>query len=366
MFTLQTEDEEARVGDLVTPHGSVTTPFFMPVATRAVGKFVSSDDYYQTKCRAIITNAYLLSLEPGIEMFQKIGSVHQFMNFNGVIFTDCGGFQMLRQSLLLEIKQNGIVFKYPFGKKTFLGPEECINIGRTVGGDVIMALDCVLPYGKIREEYIHAIARSHRWTKKCRDLYTGDQMLFGITQGGTFDDIRIGSAKAINAMGFDGHALGGLAIGESPDLMYHCIEISVPHLDKKKPRYVMGVGKPDQILECVARGVDIFDSIYPQRAARHGQLFTWKGIVDIGKKETKYQNTPIDETCSCLTCHSFSRAYLRYLLKRNDPVGKRYLTIHNLFFMQELMQKAQENIRNGTFKSFLENFKIIHKKRAML
>lgn len=363
MFTLINEEKNARVGILKTPHGEIETPFFMPVATKAVGRFVSVDDYKHTNANAIISNAFLLSQDPGLEMFEKRKGIHNFMHYNGIIFTDCGGFQMLRENLLLSTTENGIWFQTPLNKKVFIRPKTVMDIGKAIGGDVIMALDCVLPYGKTREEYLEALRKSHKWSKQCKDLHNTNQLLFGITQGGTFEDLRGASAKAINSMNFDGNALGGLGIGEPSHMMYKMIEVSVPHIDKNKPRYVMGVGKPEQILECIERGVDIFDSIYPQKNARHGMLFTFNGIMDLGKADYKYDEKPIEESCHCFTCKNLSRAYLRYLLKKEDPVGKRYLTIHNLFFMQEFMKQIRESIREETFhefkKTFLEKFKKI-------
>src|SRR3989338_2449960 len=362
MFTLIKEDGNARVGTLKTKSGEVETPFFMPVATRGVGRFVSAEDYVQAGAKVIIANAFFLFLTPGLEMFEKRGGIHNFMHYPGMIFTDCGGFQMLRENLLLETTNNGILLKNPEGKDVFMRPEKLLEISKKINADVIMALDCVLPYGRTREDYVEALKKSHRWTKKCKDLHTGDQLLFGITQGGTFEDLRESSAKAINAMDFDGNAIGGVGIGEPSDLLYKMVDISIPHLNKNKPRYVMGLGKPEQIIECVERGIDIFDSIYPQKNARHGMLFTFSGIMDLGKGIYKFDEKPIEEDCVCFSCKTFSRAYLRYLFKKDDAVGKRYLTIHNLYFMQEFMKKIRENIHQGTFQEFKEEFLKAHKK----
>lgn len=353
MFSITSEDGQARAGALKTLHGTLETPAFLPVATRAVGRFVAADDYRQANVPAIIANAFLLAHDPGIETFKN--GIHRFMHFDGVIFTDCGGFQMLRKNLLLDTTTNGVWFRTPMGKRTFVRPETVVTIGKQIGGDVVMALDCVLPYGKTRTEYIDALKKSHHWSKRCRDLHDSKQLLFGITQGGTFGDLREASAKAINAMGFDGNAIGGLGIGEPAEVMYQMLTVSVSSLDKEKPRYVMGIGKPSQILECVERGIDIFDSIYPQKNARHGRLFTFNGILDLGKERYKFDEKPIDDACSCATCRTFSRAYLRYLLKKQDPVGKRYLTIHNLFFMQDLMKQIQERIKDGDYRAFKES-----------
>ncbi len=362
MFTLTAEDGQARTGILHTKSGDVETPFFMPVATKAVGRFVSAEDYQNVNAKGIIANAFFLSLDPGLETFEKVGGIHKFMQYSGVIFTDCGGFQMLRESILLDTTNNGILLKNPGGKDVFMRPEKLLEISQKIDSDVIMALDCVLPFGKAREDYVEALKKSHRWTKKCKDLHSGKQLLFGITQGGTFPDLRESSAKAINAMNFDGHAIGGVGIGESTEQLYQMIEVSIPHLEKNKPRYVMGLGKPEQIIESVERGIDIFDSIYPQKNARHGMLFTFSGILDLGRGIYKFDQKPIEEGCLCFSCKTFSRAYLRYLLKKDDAVGKRYLTIHNLYFMQEFMRKIRESIQNGTFQEFKKEFLKNHKK----
>jgi queuine tRNA-ribosyltransferase len=356
MFTIESTVGKARVGKLKGPRGEASTPFFMPVATKAVGRFVSTDDYKRCNTQAIICNQFLLSLKPGLETFDTLGSIHDFMHFDGLVFTDCGGFQMLRESLLIETTTNTIKFKSPYGGTSIMRSEKSMDIGRRVGSDVIMALDCVLPYGKSHEDFEEALVKSHRWTKKCRELHTSNQLLFGITQGGTFADLREKSAQFINSLDFDGHAIGGVAIGEAYDTMYDVIDVSVPHLDDSKPRYVMGVGRPDQIIECVDRGIDIFDSIYPQKNGRHGMMFTFSGILDLGKAKYKFDKEPIEKGCLCFSCTHYSKAYLRYLLKKEDPVGKRYLTIHNVFFMHAFMAKIRESIRDGSFKQFKEDF----------
>ncbi|MBI5797676.1 tRNA guanosine(34) transglycosylase Tgt [Candidatus Woesearchaeota archaeon] len=362
MFSIIKEQGNARVGILQTVHGEVETPFFMPVATRAVGRFVSTEDYIEAGAKVLIANAFLLSLSPGLETFEKMKGIHNFMRYPGIIFTDCGGFQMLRENLMQDTTTNGIKFKTPEGQEVFMRPEKVMHIGETIGSDVIMALDCVLPYGKTKEEYLEAMEKSHRWTKKCKELHKGKQLLFGITQGGTFPDLREQSARIINELDFDGNAIGGIGIGEPTEVLYKVVEASIPHLNKNKPRYVMGLGKPEQIIECVERGIDIFDSIYPQKNARHGMLFTFNGILDLGKEIYKYDESPIEKDCKCFSCKTFSKAYLRYLLKKEDPVGKRYLTIHNLYFMQEFMKKIRESIKEGAFQEFKKDFLSKHKK----
>jgi len=350
MFKLINQDGNARTGVLTTPHGEVETPFFMPVATKAVGKFITSDDYNELGIKAIITNAFLCSLVPGLDLLED--GVHKFMNYNGVIFNDCGGFQMLRENLLKGTTNNGIFFTNPYGKDIFIRPKTIMEIEEKVGGDVIMALDCVLPYGKEREDYEEAIEKSHRWTKQCKELHKTNQLLFGITQGGTFPDLRKKSSEFINSLDFDGNAIGGLGIGEPREKMFEVIEWSNEILSKDKPRYLMGVGDPEQILECISRGVDIFDSILPAKHARHGQLFTKKGVITLKKGKYKFDKRPIEEGCTCSTCKNFTRSYLRYLLKTNDAAGKRLRTIHNLHFMNNFMRDIREAIKENRFEEF--------------
>jgi queuine tRNA-ribosyltransferase len=357
MFQITEKQGKARAGLLTTKSGkTVETPFFMPVATKAVGRFVSTDDYEIAGAKTIICNQFLLSVSPGLETFDKLGTVHDFMSYKGVVFTDCGGFQMLREKLLSSTTNNGIMFKLEGISPIFMRPEKSMEIGKRIGSDVIMALDCVLPYGRSREEYAEALAKSHRWTTKCRELHDSNQLLFGITQGGTFDDLRIESAKYIDALNFDGNAIGGVALGENPEIMYRIIESSIPHLSENKPRYVMGVGEPVQIIESVARGVDIFDSIYPQKNGRNGSVFTFKGWVDLGNWKYKFDEKSLDPDCNCFVCLKYTRAYIRYLLKKKDPVGKRFLTIHNIYFMQKFMAKIREEIVVGTFDEFRTEF----------
>jgi queuine tRNA-ribosyltransferase len=356
MFTIINKQNQARTGILEINGRKAETPFFMPVATKAVGRFVTSEEYNQCHANAIISNAFFLSSYPGLETFENAKGIHNFMNYQGIIFNDCGGFQMLRENILKETTNNGILLKNPFGKDVFMRPEKLMQIASVIKPDVIMALDCVLPFGKTKEEYEIALEKSHRWSKESLKFRNSETKVFGITQGGTFPDLREESAKAINSMNFDGYALGGLGIGEPSEKMYEMIEISIPNLEDSKPRYLMGVGKPDQIIECVSRGIDIFDSIYPQKNARHGMLFTFNGIIDLGRGIYRHDFTPIDKDCKCTACKLYTKAYLRYLLKKDDAVGKRYLTIHNIYFMQEFMKKIRESINENRFEEFKKEF----------
>tara|TARA_Y100000310_G_scaffold114564_1_gene113044 strand:+ start:1791 stop:2858 length:1068 start_codon:yes stop_codon:yes gene_type:complete len=347
MFEVISKDGKARRGVLTVNGKSAQTPFFMPVATKAVGKFVSSDDYHVVGTKTIITNAFLLSLEENF-----VGPVSSFMGFEGMVFTDNGGFQMLRENLLLDSSDSGVNFKNPYnGKDVFISPRRIMDIQESVGGDVIMALDCVLPYGKSKEEFSEGLRRSCLWTRKSKECYRGKQLVFGITQGGVFEDLRKKSCEFVKSLGFDGYSIGGLGIGESSEDMFKMVDVCVETLEEDKPKYLMGVGDPKQILECVSRGVDIFDSILPAKHARHGYLFTWDGLLNM-KKASSVSDSPVDKNCSCFVCKTYTRRYLRYLFKKKDAVYMRLATVHNLAFMAEFMKAIHESISSGKFSEF--------------
>lgn len=364
-FTIKKEDKNsnARVGILKTRHGNVVTPYFMAVATRGVGKFIGTDDYCDI-ADGIICNALVLSLRPGIDIIKRFGTIHDFLNFNKPIFTDCGGFQMLRESFLEKSSKKGIHFKSPYdGKRFLVTPEKIMHIEQEIGGDAVMMLDDVAPYGATKQDCEYSLNNTHRWAELCKKHHTNtNQMLYGIIQGGFFPELRAESAKFINKLNFDGIALGGVAIGETREEMYSAINTAIPFLDKKKPKHLLGVGSPDDIVECVALGFDSFDSVFPTQCARHGTLFTWDGKINILKLEYLNDNTPIDKDCKCMACRNYSKAYIRHLLKLDDSSGKRYATIHNLYFMQQLMKKMRESIKNGRFSEFRNKIIKIYRK----
>jgi len=344
MFEILVKDGKARKGVLTVNGKKAETPFFMPVATKAVGKFVSSDDYHAVETQTIITNAFLLSLE---ERF--VGPVGKFMGFSGMVFTDNGGFQMLRENLLLDSTDSGVNFKNPYtGKEVFISPRRIMDIQESVGGDVIMALDCVLPFGKSEEEFAAGLERSCLWTRKSKECYRGKQLVFGITQGGVFEDLRKKSCEFVKGLGFDGYSIGGLGIGESSEQMFKMVDVCVSELEEDKPKYLMGVGDPKQILECVSRGVDVFDSILPAKHARHGYLFTWDGVLNLKKASSVEQSI----NCDCVVCKTYSLEYLRYLFKKKDSVYMRLATVHNLHFMAEFMSGLRKAISEGKFEEF--------------
>jgi len=354
-FKIVKEDKEskARIGKLITAHGTVETPYFMSVATKAVGKFIGPDSYNEV-CDGLICNALILSLRPGVDVIKSFGSIHKFMNFNKPIFTDCGGFQMLRDSFMHDRSKNGIQFNDPFsGQKFLLTPEKIMKIEEDIGADCVMMLDDVASYGSSKAEYERSVENTHKWGSDSRKYHTKkDQFLYGIVQGGFYPDLRKKSAEYINSLNFDGLAIGGVAIGETREEMYVAIKSSIPYLDVKKPKHLLGVGSPDDIVECVALGLDTFDSVFPTQTARHGTMFTFEGRIDILSAKYKFDKNPIEKGCKCYTCKNHSRAYIRHLLKLGEAEGKRYATIHNTYFMNELMRRIRKSIRNGTFKHF--------------
>lgn len=344
---------KARVGKLITKNGSVETPYFMAVATKATGKIIGPDDYEKV-ADGLICNALILSLRPGVDVIKNFGTIHDFMKFHKPIFTDCGGFQMLRDSFMNGTSKKGINFKNPFnGQKFVITPRKIMEIEMAIGGDCIMMLDDVAPYGASREKVEESLENTHRWAKECRKYHHDKkQMLYGIVQGGFFPDLRKKSAEYINSLDFDGIAIGGIAIGETREEMYLAVNSAMLFLDEKKPKHMLGVGSPDDIVELVALGADSFDSVYPTQTARHGTLFTFKGKVDIMRGIYSNDKMPIEKGCKCQTCKKYSKAYLRHLLKINEPVGKRYCSIHNLHFMKEFMKKIRKSIKNGKFEKF--------------
>ncbi len=365
MLKLISEDSGARIGILKTKHGTVKTPFFMPIATKGSVKQLSPEELKFIGAEAIIANAFIIYLKPGIEVIKDFGSLHKFMGWDKTIFTDSGGFQILSKSFLHKHNKNGVYFKNPFnGIKEFLTPEGVIKIEEKVGGDVIMTLDFVPHfYGNDKSKIAEAMNTTHHWAERCLNAHKNKkQLLFGICQGGAFIDLREKSAKFINNLGFDGVALGGLCIGESRDLTFKNIKTCTRNIDYNKPRYLMGAGTPEEILEAVNLGIDCFDSRYPTMNARHGGIFTKHGKIDITKSIYKNDKKPLDEECRCYSCRNFSKAFIHHLYKTHEPIKDRYGNIHNLFFIQNLMKEIRKSIKNNYFmefkKDFLKSYKI--------
>ncbi len=352
MFEVKAEDGKARFGELETSHGRITTPFFMPVATKAAAKYLNNDDLISVGTEAIIVNAFVLYLKPGLEVVEQFGGIHKFMNWDKVIFTDSGGFQMLSKDFLVMVSnKKGIHFRSPYdNKRHIVTPEKAIEIENILNADVAMALDFVPQYKKDYDYNVEAVKKTHVWAERCRKAHDNEkQLLFGITQGGTYDDLRIKSAKFIDSLGFDGVAIGGLCIGETKEDMYRAIDVSLPHISKDKPRYLMGVGSPKDLIESVAHGIDIFDSRFPTQSARHARIFTSKGDIIITKQIYKKDEAPLDEECRCLVCKRFSRAYIHHLFKSDEPNAKHYASMHNLFVVQDTIRKIRKAIDNNDF-----------------
>jgi len=382
MFSLTTTDPDsaARCGTLETPHGTVETPVFMPVATMGTVKMLPPAQTRELGVRMLIANAFLLSLRPGIDMFREAGGLHGFMNWNGPIFTDSGGFQMIRRDFLQRVADEGVLLRSPFdGQKKLYTPERVVEIQSAMGSDAAMILDDVPPYGITREETISSMKRTLDWAQRARTAISAvgndgrngmggkddgnagagsvneGQAFFAITHGGFYPGLREKCTRKIAAMDFDGYGIGGLCIGEPRDIMYGMLDATMPFLPGNKPRYLMGVGSPADIVECVARGVDIFDSVFPTRNARHGAFFVSgrAGRNDcIGERinlRARHASDlgPLDEACSCPVCMNHTRAYIYHLRKSGEYVWKNLLTVHNLWFMMRLMKKIRSAIEEG-------------------
>ncbi len=371
MFKVIKKENNARRGEFVTPHGTVQTPAFMNVATcGAIKGAVSALDLKNIKCQVQLCNTYHLHLRPGDTKIKQMGGLHKFTRWNGPILTDSGGFQVFSLAKLRNIKEEGVYFNSHIdGRKIFMGPEESMQIQSNLGSTIAMAFDeCVenpSPYEYTKE----SVQRTTRWLKRCidemkrlnslEDTLNKNQMLFGINQGGTYNDLRIDHMKEIAELNLDGYAIGGLAVGEPAEKMYEIIEAVEPFAPSGKIRYLMGVGTPVNILEAVYRGVDLFDCVMPSRNARHGQLFTWEGVRNINNAKYELDERPIDEHCDCPVCQNFSRAYIRHLLKSGEMLGMRLSVIHNLNFYNNLMEIIRNELDNSTYTDFYNKYKNI-------
>ena len=363
-FILITTDNLARRGRYQTPHGTVETPVFMNVATQAAIKGgLSSSDLAAAGCQVALCNTYHLHLRPGEDTVQKLGGLHRFMSWDGPMLTDSGGFQVFSLARLRKITEEGVSFSSHIdGRRFFLSPENAVDIQTKLGADIIMALDeCVenpAPY-----EYVKQSAdRTARWLKR----QAAAPNLWGICQGGTYDDLRVAHMKRIAELDLPGYAVGGLAVGEETEVMYHILDILEEHMPREKPRYLMGVGTPENIIEAVARGVDFFDCVMPARNARHGHLYTWRGRLNLLNERYKEDGGPVDETCGCPLCQNHSRAYLRHLFKAGEILALRLGVLHNLYFYNGLMARIRSEIENGTFQAFRARYKGVLDGRAAL
>lgn len=373
MFKILAKDGSAKRGEFTTVHGKIQTPVFMNVGTAAAIKgAVAAEDLYKIKTQVELSNTYHLHVRPGDRIVKKMGGIHKFMNWDKPILTDSGGFQVFSLAGLRSIKEEGVHFRSHIdGRKIFMGPEESMQIQSNLASTIAMAFD-ECPSSIASKEYIkNSVDRTTRWLKRCKvemdrlntleDTINKNQMLFGINQGGIYDDIRVEHAKTISQMDLDGFAIGGLAVGESHDEMYRIIEAVVPHLPKDKPIYLMGVGTPTNILEAVERGVDFFDCVYPARNGRHGHVYTNKGKLNLFNAKYETDPSPIEEGCQCPACKYHSRAYIRHLLKAKEMLGMRLCVLHNLYFYNTMMEEIRDAIEAGRFDEYktnkLEGFK---------
>ena len=378
MFKVLAKDGNAKRGELTTVHGTIQTPVFMNVGTAAAIKgAVAAEDLYQIKTQVELSNTYHLHVRPGDLVVKKMGGIHKFMNWNKPILTDSGGFQVFSLAGLRSIKEEGVHFRSHIdGRKIFMGPEESMQIQSNLASTIAMAFD-ECPSSVASREYMqNSVDRTTRWLKRCKvemdrlntleDTINKNQMLFGINQGGIYDDIRIEHAKQISELDLDGYAIGGLAVGETHEEMYRIIESVEPHLPKDKPIYLMGVGTPSNILEAVERGVDFFDCVYPARNGRHGHVYTNKGKLNLFNAKYETDPSPIEEGCQCPACKYHSRAYIRHLLKAKEMLGMRLCVLHNLYFYNTMMEEIRYAIEAGNFAEYkakkLEGFKENDKK----
>ncbi len=367
MFELLTTDSgsKARYGRLTTAHGLIETPAFMPVGTQGTVKGVSPRELHEIEAQIILGNTYHLFVRPGMEVMRQFGGLHRFMNWDGPILTDSGGYQIFSLAKLRKITEEGVHFQNHLdGTPTFISPEIAMEIQATLGSDIAMVLDECPPYPCEHDYAARSSEMTARWAQRCKarsevrnqNAEMERQLLFGIVQGGTFEDLRRTSAEATVQIGFDGYAIGGVSVGEPEPEMMQAVEWSEPFLPNDKPRYAMGLGTPPQLLELVARGVDLFDCVLPTRLARNGTAFTAAGTLNLKNAEFALQNGPIEEGCNCPACREFSRGYLRHLIKAEEILGLRLITLHNLHFYLELMKRARSEIEAGRFDEFRHAF----------
>jgi queuine tRNA-ribosyltransferase len=382
MFELIAEDRQlkARRGRLTTAHGAIDTPAFMPVGTQGSVKAVSPRELRELNAQIILGNTYHLFVRPGLGVIKHFGGLHQFMNWDGPILTDSGGYQIFSLAKLRKISEEGVQFQnHVDGTPAFISPEIAMEIQATLGSDIAMTLDECAPYPCERDYAARSLEMTTRWAKRCKEANvqrstfnaqhsraeassisyqppTINQLVFGIVQGATFEDLRKASAQAIVDLDFDGYAIGGVSVGEPEEEMMRAVEACEPFLPKDKPRYAMGLGTPPQLLEMIARGMDMFDCVLPTRLARNGTAFTSSGTLNLKNAEFALDKRPIEEACECSTCREFARGYIRHLVKAEEILGLRLITLHNLHFYLDLMRKARDKIDKGRFETFRRDF----------
>ena len=360
-FEILKEDDRtrARRGRLTTAHGIVETPVFMDVGTLGTVKALEPRDLHELKTQVVLGNTYHLMLRPGAEVLSAAGGLHRFMNWGGPILTDSGGFQVFSLAKMRKFTEEGCRFhSHLDGHEFFLGPEESMAMQKVIGSDIAMVFDECLPYPCERERAEQSVERTLRWAARSKAApHAPDQAVFGIVQGGVYDDIRRHCAEELVKIGFDGYAIGGVSVGEPEEFMYQAVDASVPFLPRERPRYVMGLGVMHQMAECVARGVDMFDCVIPTRIARHGTAITRRGNIAIKAAKYAFDLGPVEEGCECYCCKNFSRSYVRHLINCDEILGLRLLTIHNVWRLNEFMREMREAIEDGSFYDWKEQIK---------
>ena len=363
-YKIIAKDGRAKRAEVTTVHGTIQTPVFMNVGTvGAIKGAVSTDDLRQIGTQVELSNTYHLHVRTGDKLIKEYGGLHKFMNWDRPFLTDSGGFQVFSLTGLRKIKEEGVYFQSHIdGRKIFMGPEESMQIQSNLGSTIAMAFDECPPHPATREYMQNSVDRTTRWLERCKikmdqlnslpDTLNRQQLLFGINQGGTFEDIRIAHAKTISAMNLDGYAIGGLAVGESHEEMYRILDETVPYLPENKPTYLMGVGTPANILESVDRGVDFFDCVYPSRNGRHGHVYTNHGKLNLFNVKYELDHRPIEEGCACPACRSYSRAYIRHLLKAKEMLGMRLCVLHNLYFYNTMMEEIRQAIEEHRYADY--------------
>lgn len=368
MFKLMKTEGLARRGVFTCAHGTVQTPVFMNVGTQgAIKGALSAKDLEDIGCQVELSNTYHLHLRPGDQIVRQMGGLHAFMTWDKPILTDSGGFQVFSLASLRKIREEGVYFaSHIDGRKIFMGPEESMQIQSNLGSDICMAFDECIENPAPRDYVQKSVDRTYRWLERCQaenarlnrlpDTVNPQQMLWGINQGGIYGDIRVAHMKRIADLDLPGYAIGGLAVGESTEVMYEIIETVEPHMPKEKTRYLMGVGTPSNIIEAVARGIDFFDCVMPARNARHARLFTWDGAINLKNAKYETDGLPIDPQCDCPVCRRYSRAYLRHLFKAEEMLAMRLSVMHNLYFYNQLMQRIRDALDTGSFAQFRAEF----------
>ena len=375
MYKLIKQEGRARRGEFSTPHGTAQTPVFMNVGTQgAIKGALSAEDLERIDCQIELSNTYHLHVRPGDELIKSMGGLHKFMTWDKPILTDSGGFQIFSLAKLRKITEEGVNFNSQVdGRKIFMGPEESMRIQANLGSDIAMAFDECIKIPSPRDYVPRSCDRTFRWLERCKkalgeynsqeDAVNPGQMLFGINQGATFADIRAEHMKKIAELDLPGYAIGGLAVGESHQEMYDTIEVVEEHMPKDKPRYLMGVGTPVNIIEAVYRGVDFFDCVMPARNGRHGHLFTWGGIINIKNQKYAMDQLPIDPECDCPVCRRYTRSYVRHLFKAEEMLAMRFAVMHNLYFYNSLMKRIRDSLDAGEFTKFRNKYSEILDKR---